>query len=221
MLDRCTEGAVRELVRQHRKLCGAEMRPTAKLSPSLPGPPCRSPKASPCTAGHSVAAWSWTWTSSPKPPRSTWQSGPCPERPSPPAASWSYPLSPPWSWQPLFAPCCGPYGGTADAVWRRTALLSNPRPAPATGTLWHLNCSKGPLILIKAKLENCNMFETPTWRISTEAGLRGSQAQHINIYSSYLWQETRPARRGLGVWAPRAWKPKEYFSSKAWWRLDY
>ena len=36
-------------------------------------------------------------------------------------------LSPAWSWQPLLAPRCGPYGSTADAAWRRTALLSNPR----------------------------------------------------------------------------------------------
>lgn len=46
----------------------------------------------------------------------------------------------------------------------------------------------------EAKLEACNMFATPTWRMSTAAGLWGGRAQHINIYLSYLRQETGPPK---------------------------
>lgn len=53
--------------------------------------------------------------------------------------------------------------------------------------------------------------------MSMEAGMQGGQPQHINIYSSYLWQETRPPKGTRCVCElPEPAAPRNSSPRKAW-----
>lgn len=147
MLDRCTEGAVRELVRQHRKLRSWNEANSQALSSLFQALLVDH-------LGHLHALWVTVlllgpepWTSSPKPPEAPDNQVPVQKGPPLPAASWSYP-------QPclkLAAPLCAMLWPIWWYRWccvTQNSSAFQSTSAPATGTLWHLNCSKGPLILI-------------------------------------------------------------------------